>query len=485
MKSTQLVATLNTSPAASGVDFAALGDVADWLEVRADLTGDLSPATLRRIFRGRLLYTLRSRAEGGQFADSDASRRDRLLSAAPHYDLVALESRDLIPEILNRIPPRQRLISWHGGATETDSLARVFDRLSVVPASYYKLVSAAQRAGDGVAPLRLLKSLGRNDIIAYAAGTAGFWSRLVAPQLGSPLLFGTLGNGPSDGAEPSIEQLVRDYGFPALTPVEAIYGIVGAPVAHSLSPRLHNAAYRALEHPALFVPFHADSFAAFWRDFVETSDLAQLGIPLRGVTVASPNKEDALTLDVRRSDLAARAGSANVLCRANGGWKADTTDPDGVLINLRVRSLDVRDKRAAVVGCGGSGRAIAAALVRAGAQVTLVNRGRERGRRAVDILGLPFVPLAEFRGDGFAVIVNATPVGRDGRELPFPVARLNDQVIVIDLVYGVRTTPLIAAARACGSVAIDGRDVLLAQVQRQFKMMTGQEISPGLAESVV
>src|SRR6185295_10759268 len=129
-------------------------------------------------------------------------------------------------------------------------------------------------------------------------------------------------------------------------------------------------------------------------------------------------------------------------------WQADTTDPDVIYMANRERSVEVKHKRAAVIGCGGAGRAIAAALVQSGAGVTLVNRGEERGNHAAELLSLPYLPLPEFDAEGFDIVVNATPVGRDTDEAPFDLERLNDDAVVIDLVYGSRPTPLVSSTRA-------------------------------------
>ena len=138
-----------------------------------------------------------------------------------------------------------------------------------------------------------------------------------------------------------------------------------------------------------------------------------------------------------------------------------------------------------MIGCGGAGRAIAAALVASGAGVTLINRGAERGEHAATLLGLQYVPLREFNAEGYDIVVNATPVGRDTNDVPFELARLNDDAVVIDLVYGSRPTPLVDTVRARSQVAIDGRDVLVTQVRHQFRMMTGKEMSATLAHEAL
>ena len=174
--------------------------------------------------------------------------------------------------------------------------------------------------------------------------------------------------------------------------------------------------------------------------------------------------------------MATRADSSNILMRNNGWWNADTTDPEVVYLASGERQLNLRQKRAAVIGCGGAGRAIAAALMRSGAEVTLINRGAKRGRYAASLLGLPYVPLSEFSAEGFDVVVNATPVGRDEQIAPFNLETLSDEVLIIDLVYGSSPTPLVETSLAREQVVIDGRDVLWTQVSRQFRMMTGNEM---------
>ncbi|HEY8413365.1 MAG TPA: NAD(P)-binding domain-containing protein, partial [Pyrinomonadaceae bacterium] len=321
----------------------------------------------------------------------------------------------------------------------------------------------------------LLQSLERDDVIAYATGGLGFWTRIVALQLGAPAICGLVSPGP-DAADPAIAKLIDDYGLPELRPVKEIFAIIGNPIFHSLSPRLHNASYRAMNYPALFVPLLVDSFAEFWRDFVQARQLDTFGFPINGMTVASPHKEEAFLTAKNVSAMVQQTQAANILIRNNGWWRADTTDPDVVYAASNQQNVRVREKRAAVIGCGGAGRAIAAALAASGAGVTLINRGAERGERAASLLGLPYIPLRNFDAEGYDIVVNATPVGRDTDETPFKLEHLSSDAVVIDLVYGSRPTPLIDSTLARRQVAIDGRHVLMTQVRKQFLLMTGKEM---------
>ena len=530
--SASLIATL-TTPLTP--ELAAGLDGVEWLEVRADVLGDLDPEPLRRLFPGKLLYTLRSRAEGGGFEGSPERRKRRLLEAAARYDRVDLEgARDLGPELLTAVTRERRLISWHGPASDADMLEACFGRLAAAEAALYKLVPWAVQPGEALAPLTLLHRLQRPDVIAFAGGDAGTWTRLVAPRLGAPVVFGAAGEAPGAPGQPSIRALCEDYGLPALPPVATLFGVVGNPVAHSLSPRLHNGAYRELGIPALYLPFQTDAFGDFWLEVVEEGVLETLGLPIHGLSITAPFKAAALVVAGAESPLAGLVGGANTLVLRQGVWEAESTDPEGVVEPLRERGIRIAGRRAAVVGAGGAGRAAAVGLSHAGAQVTLFNRSAERGESAAADLGLACLPLGNLAPGDFDLLVNATPVGRaegglgggEGQEakdgqhpqhsqaggqaqrgeraqggeraqaggrgsdepLPFPVDALRPGTVVIDLVYRRAEegpTSLLAAAAARGAVTVDGREVLLGQARGQFRIMTGRELPGELARRLL
>jgi 3-dehydroquinate dehydratase/shikimate dehydrogenase len=486
MSKASLVATLTTLPSEDGLALKALPGAVEWLEVRADLVGDLDANWLRSHFTGRLLYALRSNSQGGGFIGSDRQRRTRLQQAAQHYDLVELEAdRDLDSELLTLLPKEKRMISWYGHTGDRSVLQTKFAQLSRAEASVYKLVVAAASVGEALSPLALLQILGRCDVIAFAEGTVGTWTRLVAPRLGAAMVFGRIEAPPADAGEPTVASLMNDYGLPSLPSLQQLFGIVGGRVGHSPSPRLHNAAYRALGMPALYVPFSVPSFSEFWEQLARSDPLGNQGIRLKGFSLAAPHKEAAFAAADTGSAIARRAGAANVLSRSGASWHADTADADGVLLPLKARQIDVQGKSAAVIGCGGAGRAAAVALDEAGARVTVINRTEEHGPAAAQRLGLPFVPLSRMRAEDYKIVVNATPVGRAGEELPVAIERLDREGVVIDFVFGPQPTPLVREIRKRGGTAIEGREVLYYQARRQFHLMTGAEMPPELVRELL
>ena len=439
-----LIATLANAPSRDGEELRALPPFVNAVEIPARFAGDFDPDWVRQHFHGEILHEVNL-------------------------------ARAVDERTLHAIPPEARIISWYGEAADVADLQQQLAQMSTIPGRFYKLVVKTRTIKEEFLPLHFLKSLDRTDVIAYASGSLGFWTRIVALQFGAPAIFGLASPG-ALASEPTVAKLIDDYGLPEVRPVKEIFAIIGNPIFHSLSPRLHNSSYRALNHPALFVPLLVDDFAEFWRDFVQAKQLDAFGFPINGMTVASPHKEEAFLKAKHISAMVQQTQAANILVRNNGSWRADTTDPDVVYAASDQENVRVREKRAAVIGCGGAGRAIAAALADSGAGVTLINRGAERGERAASLLGLPYIPLPDFDAEGYDIVVNATPVGRDSYEAPFKLERLNSDAVVIDLVYAARPTPLIDSTVARQQIAIDGRHVLMTQVRKQFLLMTGKEM---------
>ena len=221
--------------------------------------------------------------------------------------------------------------------------------------------------------------------------------------------------------------------------------------------------------PALYLPLPGVPLADLLADPVRPA-LAAIGLPLHGLTVGAPFKELALRLADEASPRARQAGAANLLLRQGDAWYADTTDPEGVLLPLAAHQVPLADQDIAVIGCGGAGRAIAAALRDAGARVTLLNRSRARGESAATSLGLPFQPLAELDESQHSLIVHATPCAD---ALPLDPTRLAPGAVLVELVYRELATPLVREATRRGHLVIDGHAVLAAEVSEQYQRMIG------------
>jgi len=255
-------------------------------------------------------------------------------------------------------------------------------------------------------------------------------------------------------------------------------GVLGWPVAHSRSPRLHNywLAQYGINGAYLPLPVRAEHFAE------AVKGLVRLGFAGANVTV--PHKEAAFALCDRADDSATKAGAANTLVFApSGEIHGSNTDGFGFIeaLHAGVPGFDARKCPAVVLGAGGSARAVVQALTAAGApEIRLVNRTPERAERLAAELRGPIRRFGWAEGarclEGAALLVNTTMLGMKGQPpLEIDLAALPQSAAVNDIVYVPLETPLLRAARARGNPAVDGLGMLLHQARAGFKAWFGRD----------
>lgn len=250
--------------------------------------------------------------------------------------------------------------------------------------------------------------------------------------------------------------------------------VVGSPVRHSLSPTILNAAFAAVGADWVYVAFEVAPGAA------TEAVAAMRTLGLGGLSVTMPHKAAVHDAVDERTPVAAELGAVNCVFWRDGRLVGDNTDGAGFLDALRHDpGVDVGGLRCAVVGAGGAGRAVARALGDAGAaEVVVVNRSPEPAVRAAALAGPAGRVGAPGDVAGAEVVVNATPLGMGraaGEPLPVDPARLRAGQVVVDLVYHPEVTPLLAAARDRGAVAVNGLGMLVHQAAHAFRRWTGME----------
>lgn len=255
-------------------------------------------------------------------------------------------------------------------------------------------------------------------------------------------------------------------------PTTRVAGVIGDPVRHSLSPALHNAAFRALDLDWIYLAFEVaagDGAAA-----VEA--MRTLGID--GLNVTMPHKADVARAVDRLSPVAERLGAVNTVVRRGGVLVGESTDGEGFVAALRQdEGFDPVGKRCLVLGAGGAARAVVLSLADAGAaSVVVAGRTPEKVADAAALAGdRGRVGAAEEAGDA-DLVVNATPVGMGGdTAVPLDPELLGPGQVVVDLVYHPLVTPLVEAARARGVVAVNGLGMLIHQAALAFRLWTGED----------
>jgi shikimate dehydrogenase len=248
-----------------------------------------------------------------------------------------------------------------------------------------------------------------------------------------------------------------------------VFGLVGNPVEHSLSPPMHEAAYEELGLDARYVTFEP----APDRLGAAVDGAAALGVA--GLNVTIPYKQDVLEL-VEPDELASRIGAVNTVDFGTDPPRGYNTDAAGVTRALERHDVSLAGAEAVVVGAGGAGRAAAFALADAGASVHVANRTVERARDlAAAVPGATGGGLDTLdRVRSATVLVNATSVGMESDETPVPAAHLHEGLTVLDAVYAPLETRLLREARAAGADTVDGAWMLLYQGVEAFERWTGR-----------
>jgi 3-dehydroquinate dehydratase/shikimate dehydrogenase len=438
---------------------------ADLVELRVDTVADPSAAAALAGRRVPVIFTCRPRWEGGCFAGSEEERRRLLLEAQQlGAEYVDVEWKAGLTDLVVAREGRGVVLSMHDFAGVPADLADRARAMRATGAEVVKLAAMAERLTDALR-LRAIATTSPGPMVVIAMGEAGLASRLLASQFGSAWTYA--GDGVAPGQLPA-DRLVNEFAYRTVSENTALYGVVGRPIMHSLSPLMHNAAFRALSIDAVYLPLAASDF----DDFLEFAD----AVSLAGASVTAPFKLDAFDRADDRDAISQRIRSANTLRRQGGRWEACNTDVAGFLAPFGA-DPDLRGKRATVLGAGGAARAAVVALMSMGVEVSIAARRHEQAATLADAFGCAVAAWPP-RAGSWDMLINATPVGTAPavHESPLPAGPFTGK-LVYDLVYNPLDTQLLRDAKAAGCRTISGIDMLVAQAQRQFEWWTGRSPS--------
>ena len=248
----------------------------------------------------------------------------------------------------------------------------------------------------------------------------------------------------------------------------SLFGLIGNPVAHSLSPMMHNQALAATGYNGVYLAFRVTDPGAAIRGIA--------ALNFEGISVTLPHKVAVMEYLDEVDETAARIGAVNTIVNSRGRLIGCNTDCPGALEALRTRT-SIRDRSVAVIGAGGAARAIGFGLVAAGARVTIFNRTRGPGERLAEDLQAQFLPLEEWAPGSYEILINTTPVGMhpETDATPIPKKALSKELVVMDIVYNPLQTRLLKEAAAIGCRTINGADMFVFQGAKQFELWTGQK----------
>jgi len=452
---------------------------ADAVEVRLDYLDPLPDSgQLRDLLAGPpvdVIATCRPVREGGRFA-GDEDRRLDLLRQARQLGAAWVDVELSAGE---QHPPTGTIVSHHDFDRLPEDLDAVVASLDECDAEVNKVAFAAAGPQDAFAALDVLHRA-RRPTIALAMGAAGVLSRILAKKFGAFATFAALQAGAESApGQPTLDQFRQLYRWDRQTAETAVYGVIGCPVAHSMSPAIHNAAFSAAAADAVYVPLLIQPGAENFDRFMDAL-LARPWLDWRGLSVTIPHKENALAyVGAGKCDpLAARIGAVNTITiAADGALRGDNTDYaaaiDALCDAMGIEREGLAGRTVAVLGAGGAARAIVAALGRYRAEVTICNRTLSRAERLAEEFGAAAKPLDQAGTTEAEIIINCTSIGMHPDVDASPLDAVPPAAkVVFDTIYNPIDTRLLSLAAAAGTLTVSGVDMFVNQAVAQFETWT-------------
>lgn len=455
---------------------------AELVELRLDWLSHLPD--LGRLLTNRptpVIITCRREREKGHWKGTEDARlallRSAIVAGVEYVDLEEDTAR-----LIRRYGKTKRIISYHNFDDTPADIEAIHARLCQLDPDVVKLVTMANSPADNVRVLKLVAN-SKVPTTAFCMGELGVVSRILTGRYGAPFTYSTYSKERTLApGQLSFDEMRDIYRYDQIKPSTAVYGVVADPVAHSLSPLLHNATFAHEGIDAVYLPLRVpkDTLPAALEEY------AWLGIA--GYSVTLPHKEAAVALAAQPGEAVKAIGAANTLYRGSGGeWKAANTDYDAALETLveglrqgregDVLASSISGKRVLMLGAGGVARAIGLGVLRQSGVLMVTNRTSRRADELADELQCQRVNW-ENRGAQFAdVVINCTSVGMHPRvdETPFTATWLNEDCLVFDTIYNPEQTLFIKQARERGCRTVTGVEMFVRQAARQFELFTGRK----------
>jgi 3-dehydroquinate dehydratase/shikimate dehydrogenase len=408
--------------------------------------------------------TCRRRAGGGKFGGPIDRELFWLMQArvagCQWCDLEMETFRELPVGFVREYPvPERVMLSMH----DFEGTPKLPGKITVAQHGLVDAVKIAAKARSISDSVRLLRLARRSkNFVAVPMGEIGLPARILALREGSALAYAPVAQATAPG-QVSLKEMKHLYRAHLLTRRTQVYGVIGDPIAHSFSPLLHNTGFVARRVDAIYLPFLVHQL----KDFLAA--VPEFGI--RGFSITLPHKQAILKHLTDCEPLAADIGAVNtVVVRRDGALYGCNTDYVGVLRALEKR-FRIRRSRVLIFGAGGSARAAAFALARAGATVGVCARRKKSAKELARAVGGEVVPRRALRTEYFDAVLNSTPVGMHPRGgiSPLASAELNCR-IVMDLIYRPERTQLLKLAAKKGIATVSGVEMFLAQGIAQWEI---------------
>jgi 3-dehydroquinate dehydratase / shikimate dehydrogenase len=446
----------------------------DWLKSDLEFYGFI--ASLKRSDpRGTLIATCRSRSVGGKFREGTAAQvvwiEMAIAAGCKWFDYEVESASETPPHVLKRLAESANgLLSLHyfeGTPTEKDLIRLQRGMVRSAKKIRFRATKIATHCGSLLESLHLLRLAGgmRNAVVV-PMGEIAAPARVLALRAGSALAYAPVETETAPG-QISLDEMKHLYRADRLDRRTGVYGVIGDPICHSLSPHLHNAGFRARCVNAVYLPFLVKDL----KDFVASIE----AIGIKGFSVTLPHKQEIMRHLEGCDPLAIAIGAVNtVVVRGGGKLFGYNTDYVGVIRTLE-RRIPLAGSRVLILGAGGAARAVAFALVQGGSSVVICARHPKAAQKLARSVRGEAIAHTRIKHEYFDAIVNATPVGMHPHtdRSPLTLRELNCR-LVFDLIYRPQKTKLLRFAAKRRIEAVSGLEMFLEQGIAQWEIWMGE-----------
>ena len=460
---------------------------ADIVELRIDYIPELRNAEtcIEESLKSKtkpVIITNRPEREGGKFNGSEHDRL-RLLQKAIELgaDYVDVEY-DSIKQIARRNSSKI-IISHHNFKETPHNISKIYDDICQQKPDIVKIVTYANDITDNIRIFELLKSA-KVPTISFCMGESGYISRILTNKFGGFLTFASLEKGKESApGQLTVNELSKTYHFNKINQETKLYGIIGNPISHSMSPAIHNAAFAEKELKNVYVPLKVADIGAFMKECRK--------MYFQGFSVTIPHKESILPFLDDIDHTASKIGAINTIVNQNGKLIGYNTDcmaaVMGLECSLKETGETLNNKRISIIGAGGAARAIAFGLKEKGCDITIFNRTIERAEKLSHDVQCRFESFEEIHKLDSDILINTTSIGMfpDVNQTPVPKNILKEGMIVFDAVYNPIETRLLREANENGCHTVNGLSMFINQAAEQFRLWTNIDPPKGLMSKVV
>lgn len=474
-------------------------EIADVIELRFDCLAEISHEALwsriksiRESFKGEFLATFRPLKQGGKREISLEERQEFWLNSHVYefvdwsdfeLDLCKDDWHKYFRAVLNRI-----FRSYHDFSGVPANLLEIYENLAdltnyehpLKDSDVVKIAVQADDISDSLAVWKLLEKarIENKQIIPIAMGEAGRWTRILGLANGAFMTYASLDAGKGTAAgQTTVQEMIDVYRVKELNEATEIYGIIGNPVSHSLSPFIHNAAFKFHNLNAVYIPFEVKNLDAFVKRMVKPQT-RELDWNLKGFSVTIPHKQTIIKYLDETDETSRKIGAVNTVKIENGKLYGFNTDADGFIASLINLYGDLYGARVAVLGAGGAARACIYALKKEGADVFVFARNIKKAENLIEEFQIKLEELRKNKLRDFDIVVNTTPLGTAGEfenETPIISEQILNVKLALDLIYNPQKTQFMREAEKSDIPVFNGLEMLISQAMMQFKIWTGRD----------